>query len=241
MKPYVPISLSPRCSAAHRQRGVVLIFSLIALAIMLLGAVALVSSFNTTLVASGNIGFKRDLQNQSERAFNAVFAQFAGGGALATSLQRANNIGAQNYSAVALATNTQGIPLALLDNSVFSSAPLSFTKPDITVLDRKITIRYVVDRLCGPTSAGRSAQSVDDGVCISASGGRIAGGDSSRTSGDDASRGDASRAVSNGTGGSTTGLGEAGVRVPVAYRITARVSGPRNVQSFFQTTFSEPL
>ncbi|MFM2447934.1 MAG: hypothetical protein RIS44_384 [Pseudomonadota bacterium] len=224
-------------STKRRQQGVVLIFALIALGIMLLGAVALISSFNTTLVASGNIGFKRDLQNQSERAFNAVFTQFAGGGALATSVQRASNIGTQNYSAVALATNAQGIPLALLDNGVFSSAPLSFTMPDINIPDRQITIRYVVDRLCPPSAAGRSAQSLAPGVCISGSGGYPYGKDESHTSGDDASRADSDRAV--GAGG--TGPGDAGVRRPVAYRITARVSGPRNIMSFFQTTFSEPL
>jgi type IV pilus assembly protein PilX len=223
-------------STKRHQQGVVLIFALIALGIMLLGAVALISSFNTTLVAAGNIGFKRDLQNQSERAFSQVFAEFSSG-ALATSALRANNKATQNYSAVALATNAQGIPLALLDNSVFSSSPLNFTMPDINIPGRQITIRYVVDRLCPPSAAGRSAQSLAPGVCIAGSGNTLFGKDESHTSGDDASRSDSDRAV--GAGG--TGPGESGVRKPVAYRITARVSGPRNIESFFQTTFSEPL
>ena len=54
--------------ARQRQRGVVLLFSLIALVIMLIVAVALVRSFNNSLFTAGNIGFKRDMQNQSEAA-----------------------------------------------------------------------------------------------------------------------------------------------------------------------------
>ncbi|MFM8901364.1 MAG: hypothetical protein ACKOF9_15670 [Burkholderiales bacterium] len=221
--------------AKQQQRGVVLIFSLIALTVMLLGAVALISSFNTTLVAAGNIGFKRDLQNQSERAFDAVFTQFASGGALESADNRANNIKTQNYSAIALAANAKGIPLALfLSDSAFSA---DFTRPDIDIPARGIKIRYVVDRLCPASAAGRNAQTLAPGVCISGFGNPVYGKDESHTSGDDASRADADRAVA--TGG--TGPGEAGVKKPVVYRISARVSGPRNNLSFFQATFSEPL
>ena len=54
---------TPRRAA---QRGVVLLYSLIALVIMLIAAIALVRSFQTSLFNAGNLGFKRDMRNQSE-------------------------------------------------------------------------------------------------------------------------------------------------------------------------------
>jgi hypothetical protein len=57
-----------RTLRGHAQHGVVLLYGLIVLAIMLIGAAAMVRSMNTSLVNAGNIGFKRDLTNQAERA-----------------------------------------------------------------------------------------------------------------------------------------------------------------------------
>ena len=64
---------------ASRQRGVVLLFSLIALVVLLIAAVALMRSFNTSLFMSGNVAFKRDLQNQGERAMDSVLTEFRTG------------------------------------------------------------------------------------------------------------------------------------------------------------------
>ncbi len=44
---------------ASRQRGVVLIFTLIALLILTIGAVALMRSMNTALFGAGNLAFRR--------------------------------------------------------------------------------------------------------------------------------------------------------------------------------------
>src|SRR3979490_1993343 len=95
-------------SVPTRQRGVVLLFSLIALVIMLIAAVALMRSFNSSLFTAGNIAFKRDMQNQSERAVDTVLTAFRTG-ALNTSTGRAASDSTQNYSAVMLASNAQGI------------------------------------------------------------------------------------------------------------------------------------
>jgi type IV pilus assembly protein PilX len=51
-----------------RQRGVVLIFTLIILLILTIGAVALMRSMNTSLFSAGNLAFRRDLVNQGEQA-----------------------------------------------------------------------------------------------------------------------------------------------------------------------------
>ena len=68
--------------SAHRrtQRGVVMLFGLIALAIMLIGAAAMVRSMNASLFNAGNLGFKRDLTNQAERAVSTVITALQTGG-----------------------------------------------------------------------------------------------------------------------------------------------------------------
>lgn len=226
-----------RAPYRQKQRGVVLIFSLIALSIMLVGAVALVSSFNTTLVAAGNIGFKRDLQNQSERAVAKVFKEFATGGALATPTLRASTLETQNYSAVALASNPQGIPLILLaKDSDFVAAN---TGADLTA-SGEIKIRYVVDRLCAAAANGVRAQAAAAGLCLKGDDSGPYGMDEYHVQGDSANLADSRRLISNGSGG-TQASGIDGLKKPVLYRISMRVKGPRNTESYFQTTFSEPL
>ena len=51
-------------STGSRQHGVVMLFGLIALAIMLIGTAAMVRSMNTSMFNAGNLGFKRDMGNQ---------------------------------------------------------------------------------------------------------------------------------------------------------------------------------
>ena len=100
----------------RRQRGVVLLFSLIALVIMLIVAVALVRSFNSSLFSAGNIGFKRDMQNQSELAVTRVLTALKTGG-LATPALRGATDASKNYSATMLATNAEGVPDALVSST----------------------------------------------------------------------------------------------------------------------------
>ena len=136
---------SPR-AARPEQRGVVLILSLIILAVMLVSAAALVRSFETTLFSSGNLVFKRDLANQGERATAAVLAEFKPTGALGTTASRANPVPSQNYSATVLPSNAQGLPLALLDDTLFAAVA---GKADITPGgSAAVTVRYLVDRMC---------------------------------------------------------------------------------------------
>jgi type IV pilus assembly protein PilX len=139
-------------TAAAKQRGVVLLFSLIALVIMLIAAVALVRSFQSSMFTAGNIAFKRDLQNQGERAVTKVLTEFRTG-TLNTPSVRANPLIAKNYSAVMLDVDTHGIPLALQNNTTF--AVVGDTANDITpTTDSSLpanqiqSIRYVIDRLC---------------------------------------------------------------------------------------------
>jgi len=135
-----------------RQRGVVLIFTLIILLILTIGAVALMRSVNTTLFNAGNLAFRRDLVNQGELAISNVKTALLSG-ALSTTTSTESNLPAQNYYATMLPTNAQGIPTALLVQSPPNM--LTGATPDVQ-------IAYVIDRLCqntGPSIATQCVQS----------------------------------------------------------------------------------
>jgi type IV pilus assembly protein PilX len=152
-----PTSRLPAPSRA--QRGVVMIVTLLALVIMLIGAVALVRSFNSSLFMAGNLAFKRDLVNQVERTVPVVIDALENG-ALSTDAARSNNLQASNYSAQMLPTNDQGIPLALLDNAAF--AAVGSAANDIEVAGQAVRMRWVLDRLC---SANGSEVTLGAGGC----------------------------------------------------------------------------
>ena len=204
-----------------QQRGVVLLFSLIALGIMLIVAVALVRSFNSSLFTAGNIGFKRDLQNQSERAVDVVLNEFRSNGNLASPAARGSNNPAYNYSATMLPVNAQGIPDALQNNTTFSA--VGSTGKDIPVTSMNVTVRYVVDRLCATTG---DETSLGAGVCRLADNPVPVGTSLSNLQGAD-------RAPLCPTCSSAAPQG-------VVYRLSIKVTGPRNTQSFFQSTFTVP-
>jgi len=140
----LPISFRPM-----RQRGVVLIFTLIVLLILTIGAVALMRSMSTSLFSAGNLAFRRDLVNQGEQAVATVMTQFASGGALSTSAVTVGSVQSLNYSASILPTNSEGVPTALLNNTTFATVGTSAN--DIAGATSDVTIRYVIDRLCSAT------------------------------------------------------------------------------------------
>jgi type IV pilus assembly protein PilX len=187
-----------------RQRGFTLLMALIALAILSIGAVAMIRSTNTTLVMAGNLAFKRDVANQAEVAIAAAMTDL-NTGSLASDASRQANALTRNYSATILPTSVEGVPNALLNDTTYASA--GFTRGDITDTAAGITLRYVIDRQCTATGT------FDAAVCQSIS--------ATKTNrGDDTANADMSPGAD---------------RRP-AYRISVRISGPRGVQTFVQTT-----
>ena len=136
-------------ASAARQRGVVLIFSLIVLLILAIGAVALLRSVDTSLVSAGNLAFHRDLVNQAEQAVSSVMTEFKTSALPLGGNTTVSNTAA-NYSAVTLPTNAQGVPTALLDNTAFGAVGL-VGNDIIPSANSQVTIRYVIDRLCAAT------------------------------------------------------------------------------------------
>ena len=140
--------------ARSRQHGVVLIFSLIVLLILTIGAVALMRSMNTSLLTAGNLAFRRDLVNQGEQAVSTVINEFQPGGVMVGATTADNQ--ALNYKSTILPTNSEGVPLALLNNTTFLTVGAAAN--DITPANYPdVTIRYVIDRLCSATGSSSSA------------------------------------------------------------------------------------
>jgi Tfp pilus assembly protein PilX len=132
-------------AAASRQRGVVLIFALLVLLILAIGAVAVLRSVGNSQLSAGNLAFHRDLVNQGEQAVANVMTAFKTNAPPLNGITTAD-LPAANYSSVALPTNPQGVPTALLSNAAFAAvtAPANIipgATPDIT-------IRYIIERLC---------------------------------------------------------------------------------------------
>lgn len=195
------------CASRRSQQGVVLIYALITLVIMLIGAVAISRSISANQFSLGNIGFKRDLTNQGERAIIVAMDAVRANGALANEAARNNDMVAANYSATMLPTNAQGIPTALLgDDDAF--AAVGRPGNDIDVADMGVRIRYVIDRLT--TSTGACTPS----TCTMAG------------------------ATSEVFGGAPTGNSRLAPPDQPIFRLTLRVTGPRNTLSFFQSTFT---
>lgn len=196
----------------QRQRGVVLLFALVVLVILLAGGVAVVRSMNASFSAAGNLAFKRDLVNQGERAVQQTLAAFDKGGALADASARQSSVKAQNYSADMLPTNAHGVPLALLSDAAFNA--VGVVGKDIEDQDAQIHVRYVIDRLCN--AAGLAGKLGANGCVIPP--------------------------VSTGTSGGTSS--EIGNRLPpppsYVYRLSIRVTGPRDTQVFTQASFARP-
>jgi type IV pilus assembly protein PilX len=143
-----------------RQRGVVLVFTLIVLLILTIGALALMRSMNSSLFSAGNLAFRQDLVNQGEQAVSNVMNEFRPGGILSTSTVSDNDLASANYVSSILAANAEGVPNLLLnDTSWAATFPLT---NDIVLASRAVTIRYVIDRLCSsPNVPATSALCVD--------------------------------------------------------------------------------
>lgn len=195
----------------------VLIFALITLVIMLIGAVAISRSINAGQFMIGNIGFKRDLNNQGERALQIAMNAVRTGGALELATTRNTDLVSANYKATLLPTNAQGIPNALLSDTDFAAVGVATN--DITVTDLNVKIRYVIDRMA--TATGTCSTS----TCTMANQTVFGGGPSEWIN-------------SQTNSGAANNANPSAVPQQPIYRITLRVTGPRNTMSFFQSTIT---
>lgn len=198
-------------SLAIRQRGFSLFLTLIALVVLLVAAVAIMRSNQMGLFSSGNLAFKQDSVARAELVNVRVYALLRSGGALGDSASLAASNTSVNYSATALPGNVQGIPKALIDDSLFSSFGTSSN--DIVDADSNTTIRYLIERLCDQPGDG---QILGKAHCVFNPDSNIQGGSSTQQ-----------------------GMNLPQNFSPI-YRISVRVQGPRGTESYLQSTFLNP-
>ena len=216
--------------APGKQRGVVLIIALIALAAMTLTGIALLRTIDTTVMAAGNMAFKQSSVLEAEVGFAAtlsgtgfVAASGAGGalGALNTNNPTSGYYSTYNIYATnstcpvpVIATTGTGAPIATDPQGrpcgwplPISSTPIAGTVRLAQSLVTSNTVSYVVQRLCVDNLTGGSADE-RQAKC------------STRPV-----------AISNND------PPEPPVPPPIYYRATAMVQGPHNTLSYVQTIF----
>jgi type IV pilus assembly protein PilX len=211
------------------QRGVSLIFALLALGAMLLAAVALVRAVDSGALVLGNLGFKQDATSAADRATEYARTCLNGGGSCAViaNLNADGAIGTGYYASsqdtldpTGRVTSTAS-PLALVDWDANTCA--SFTAGTYASCTRipatcpaancgqNVTAQYLITRLCpsaGAVGVGNScAQPASTAISNAADRGQI----------------------KQGSGRPQT------VVVTPFYRIIVRTVGARGTASFTET------
>jgi hypothetical protein len=200
-------------SSRRAQGGIIMVVTLVALAVLLLGGVALMRSSDTSSALAGQIGFRRDLKNQAERAMSMAISSLKSG-ALSASAKRLSSLASSNYSAVQLEANDYGIPKILLkSDSDFKAAgyTVNIVDADSSAVNATsgVKARYVIDRLCLATGTIDAASCSKTDVVVQ-------------------NNGQDSNSQKSDTSFRSVNL--------VVYRISVRVDGPRGTQAFFQST-----
>ena len=164
MKPLLRTPYSPGkpvLRARAGQRGIALVFTLIAILVLLIASIAMVRSFTTATLVAGSLAFKRDVVNRSEVGLSQVVTLFAPGGILNPTANRTAPQPTANYSPCVLPSDSRGVPIIIQDDANFATstdtdgshdgacaAVFASAGNDIIDASTNVTIRYVIDRLC---------------------------------------------------------------------------------------------
>lgn len=204
-----------------RQRGLSLLFALLALLALSLAAVGLVRSVGGNSLAVGNLGFKLDATASSDRGAELAIAWLQ---ANTTGITLDNNVTASGYYATSTdaldptGRNTTASPRAVVDwdndgcasvGGVYSAC----LEPSAAVSVAGNTVRWIITRLCA--SEG-SKDDVTNTCATSLSSGTV----------DDASSGGVDYGAARGFGATTTNP---------YFRIVVRTVGGRNAVSHTET------
>lgn len=197
-------SCEARATKGSSQRGIVLFITLIVLVAMTLAGIALVRSVSTTNIIAGNLAFQQGATHGGDTGIETAVTWLEVNSAGAT-LQSSNN--AQGYRA------SRQDPAAgqtwdnFWTNNLVGAGQVVTLAPDAA----GNTISYVIHRMCTP-SIPEPFDSTAVGANCATSPSSTAGSGSSKGSGA------ISLQYSSGT----------------YYRVTTRISGPRNTVSFVQ-------
>ena len=202
-------------SGGIRQKGVVLLIALIALAIISLAAVALIRSVDTSSIIAGNVAFKQSTVSSGEAALIEVSRWIeVKMNNPATMLEMESDNAAMGYYAKETFTSDpkNSILPKLTSTAAWDGSRSAIVNdynnaPGDTDYSGN-TIRYIIERMCtayGPASTER---------CLFGP-----GSDNTDTSG-----------IKNDPNPRPSGTTSS-----VMFRVTARVLGPKNTVSYIQT------
>jgi type IV pilus assembly protein PilX len=211
--PMTALRVQPRFASRPRrqaQRGVIMILTLVALVLLLIGVAAMVRSTDTATAVIGNLAFRRDLTNRAEVAIATAKATLNSGGALYSSASRDSDSAANNYSATRLPNATGiGVPSVLVSNSQYTNASYACLPASCVAGTDGVLLRWIIDRQCSGTNGTPLTFTTDACGFL-------------RTTKD--TRGSAQLNPLKPTG-AARGL----------FRISVRVTGPRNTEAYIQT------
>ncbi|MEK6664244.1 MAG: pilus assembly protein PilX [Pseudomonadota bacterium] len=133
-----------RSSSGTRQKGVILFFTLIALVVMSLAAIALVRSVDTSISISGNAAFKQATVQTGDAGIEIAAAALPG-----IVLASAEQNIANQYFALEQPVDATGLPTTIN----WGTVPCRDTAGTVVSCgDNSLyRIQYVIDRLCGGT------------------------------------------------------------------------------------------
>jgi hypothetical protein len=120
-----------------------MIFTLIALVLLLVGAAALLRTIDSTSILVGNLAFRRDLTNRAETAIVAARTVLVSGVVSTPTLREQDNVPG-HYYASKLGNASNGVPSVLMKTT--SGYDAAYGVP-ATSTDG-ITLRWVIDRQC---------------------------------------------------------------------------------------------
>jgi len=199
--------------ARRKQEGVVLIMALIVLVALTLAALALTRSTYTSNAIAGNMAFQQATTHSADEGVEAAIAWLENNnGALMASCATGGAVLDCDQTPQGYLASRQPLTAGESWTSYWarvlagSAQPLNGGTPD----SAGNTVSYVIQRMC--SSAGDS-QSTSNDCTISPT-----------------------ASASTCAGGSSCDAGQVNMNAPtqVYYRITVKVSGPRNTQSYVQ-------
>lgn len=228
---YKPDPLFSASMVTRHQRGLVLFFALLALAVMSLAAVALIRSVDTNALLSGNIVFRQSASATSNVALEGVAENIARNITLADSTSHRPGLG---YYANCSQFDTQPNALAC-DGSTLTTMNWDDTNSHLVPsqtdgndeirngMDRQGNqIRYIVERMCSFSDAEVAAGSAkaDASRCMMASSPNNGANCSHNINNIELFK----RCIASSDS-------------PL-YRITLRIAGPKNTLTYMQSFFS---
>lgn len=138
----------------RRQCGTALPIALIMVTVMAMASIGLVRMIDSSTLLARNASFQRDAVNRNQIAIRAAIVEFEAGatnhfGMLRnTETDALGQAGGFAYSAVALPTDSAGVPLAIKDATALSAAFGSVATSSAIASGEGMETVYLIERMC---------------------------------------------------------------------------------------------